>query len=279
MATLASAVHQAYLTMVHRGHFESNDFHTVLVEADSPDFDVMGVSTNAITILRLVLPEQILEFGVPYEAAVIASAALLVSYKLICESARFWHRQVAIAVLEIVRGEAVQQLTNDKMDADVEAGEAWIVANWNLYALVNDGPYWHFESELSRYHANGQITFFELIGCLSAGAFVHRAAATNPSTDVLEDIASRVGVARLGQALALVTIRALEISCPTECHAEAYEPLVRWAAAALVCNAAHRQMCIRKGGYNPIYQKHALVCNMTSIDTLQTLVGILYANV
>ena len=208
MATLVSAVHQAYLTMVHRGHFVADDFHTGLglveLGADSPDFDVMGVSTNAITILRRVLPEQIFECCMPYEAAVVASAALLVSYKIRCESAQFWHRQVAVEVLTVVLGEAAQQPTGDKIDADVEAGEAWIAANWNLYALVNDGLYWHFESELSRYHANEQITFFELIGCLSAGAFVHRAAATNPEADVLEDIASHVGVARLGQALALV---------------------------------------------------------------------------
>lgn len=169
---------------------------------------------------------------------------------------------------------AVHHNDHPKLFRDVEAAEAWLCVHYNLFALVDEGPYWYFESELSRYHTDGRLTIEETLACLAAGFFLYDAAAGNPTKDVIESIGERATTKHIGHGLAVASVHMLVLSSTTKCTPDRCEERVLWAAWTLAENAVGRQLVARVGGYQPIptQPNQSLACRMTSRETLCRLI-------
>ena len=284
MAELVKGIHVAYDGVVHAGGFMCTDFHVEektqrIAGFISPSLDMMGVKTCSMTLLRRVVPEYMLTDSIPYEAYILASACLMIAYKLRSEGCfvKDTRGSICASVAIYVMGPAAAVHHDDhfKLFRDVERAEAWLCIHYNLFALVDEGPYWYFESELSRYHTEGRLPTEETLSCLAGGFFLYDAAAGNPAKDVIEYIGERATTKHIGHGLAVAAVHMLVLSSTTGCTPDYCEERVRWAAWSLAENAVGRQLAARVGGYqpNPAQPNQSLACRMTSRETLCRLVG------
>ena len=282
VAELVKGIHFAYESVVSAGGFVCTDFdvYSEIQNAAGllcPSLDMMGVQMCSMTLLRRVVPEYLITDGIPYEGYILAAACLMVCYKLRSEGCFLnTSGSICASVAIYVMGPAAAAHHTDhfKLFRDVEAAEAWLCTRYNLFALIDKGPYWYFESELSRYHTEGRLTIEETLACLAAGFFLYGAAAENPTKDVIECIGQRATTKKIGHGLAVASVHMLVESSATECTPDRCDEAVLWTAWTLAVNAADRQLNARVGGYQPVpnQSKQSLACRMTSRETLHRLI-------